>query len=123
MREGVEKSMLLVERFHPTPLPLRTVYILTHNDRQDIGIERLPIVVAFRLVCECLLPVLGHQRTDFRTLTAISRDVPVLLAERPTSPFLSDMLADRIDGDLPGEAPAGNDAAAGQAVSRSVADG
>lgn len=128
--EGIEKSMLPVEsfRFHPTPLPLRAFYILTRNDRQDIGIERLPIAHTLTWLLKYtyrkrILYGMGQQRTHFRTLTA-SKDVPVSLVERPRHPFLLDMLADRIDADLRGERlPAGNDAAAGQAVSRAVAGG
>ena len=125
--EGSEKSLLPVEsfRFHPTPLPLRAFYILTRNDRQNIGVERLPITHAFRWLLKYtyrkrILYGMGQQRTHFRTLTA-SKDVPVSLVERPRHPFLLDMLADRIDADLRGESlPHGNDVAAGQAVSRAV---
>ena len=126
--EGLEKSLLPVEGFHPTPLPLHAFYILMRNDRQDIGIKRLPIAHTFTWLLKYtyrkrILYGMGQQRTHFRTLTA-SNDVPVSLVERPRHPFLLDMLADRIDTDLRGERlPAGNDAAAGQAVSRSVAGG
>ena len=123
--EGIEKSLLPVERFCPTPLPFRAFYILTRSDRQEVGIERLPTSHAFRWLWtythrKRILYGMGQQRTHFRTLTA-SKDVPVSLVERPRHPFLLDMLADRIDADLRGERlPAGNDAAAGQAVSRAV---
>ena len=116
--EGLEKSLLPLERFHPTPLPLRAFYILTRNDRQDVGIERLPISHAFTWLLKYtyrkrILYGMGQQRTHFRTLTA-SKDVPVSLVERPRHPFLLDMLADRIDADLRGESlPHGNDVAAG----------
>ena len=126
--EGIEKSLLPVEsfRFHPTPLPLRAFYILTRNDRLDVGIERLPISHAFRELLKYtyrkrILYGMGQQRTHFRTLTASKGCFPVSLVERPRHPFLLDMLADRVDADLRGESlPHGNDAAAGQAVSRSV---
>lgn len=117
--EGSEKYRLPVERFHPSQMPLRAVYILTASDTQDVRIERLPISHTFRWLYESIyrkriLYGLGQQRTLFRNLTATSREIQVSLIERPRNSFLIDTLADRICADLRGEPlPAGNDAAAG----------
>lgn len=126
VREGSEKHWLSVERFRPSPIPLHAIYILRRSYRQDVRIERLPTSHTFKWLYKYsyrkqLLYGLRQMGTHFRTLTAISREIPVSLVERPAHPFLLDVLADRIDADLRGESlPHGNDAAAGQAVSRAV---
>lgn len=127
MREGVDKYSLPVERFHSTPAPLRSVYILTRKDIQDVRIKRLALLPAFKWLRKYvykkgILAAAGHQLKLFRTLEEISNTRLVSLVERPMHSFLIDTLADRICADLRGESlPAGNDAAAGQAASRSVA--
>ena len=128
--EGRDKYTLRVEGSHSMqPTLLRSIYILTRKDIQDVRIERLTPLHAFkwlirRVYKKRILVAMGHQRQLSRTLGVISKTRPVSLVERPTHPFLLDTLADRIDMDLRGEPlPAGNDAAAGQAASRSVAGG
>ena len=127
MREGTDKHTLPVERFHSTPAPLHSVYILTRKDIPDVRIKRLAIFPAFKwlhkyVYKKYILTGTGHQLKLFGTLEKISKTRPVSLVERPIHPFLFDMLADRISADLRGEPlPAGNDAAAGQAAARSVA--
>lgn len=124
--EGSEKHRLPVERFHPSPMPLRAIYILTRSDLQDVSIERLRNSPAFNWLYKYsyrkrILYGLGQHCTHFGTLTAIASEIPVSLVERPRFPFLLQTLGDRIHADLLGEPlPAGNDAAAGQAVSWSV---
>lgn len=122
-REGVDKYSLPVERFHSTPAPLRSVYILTRKDIQDVRVKRLAFFPAFKwlrkyVYKKAILAATGHHLKLFRALEEITNTKPVSLVERPMHSFLIDTLADRICADLRGESlPAGNDAAAGQAAS------
>lgn len=127
VQEESKKYLVPVERFQPSPMPLRAVYILTYGDTQDVRIERLPISHAFKWLYKCIyrkriLYGLGQQGQPFPILAAISKEIPVSLVERPWNSYLLGMQVDHILADLHGESlPAGNDAAAKQAVSRSVA--
>ena len=129
VREGVEKYLVPVERFHPTPLPLRAVYTLTSENRQDVRIEQVPAAQVFRWLYKRtyrkrLLHGMGQQATHFRTLTAIVQGVPVFRVIRPRNPFLLDALADRIKAHLREEPPfVREDATAGQAESAAIAGG
>lgn len=124
VRKGSEKYSLPVERFHLSPTPLRAVYILTHSDVQDVRIESLPLLHAFKYLYEHtyrkrIMFGLGQRGSHLRILGAVSREVRVSLVKRPGHQFLLDMLKNRILADLREELlSAGNDAAAGQAVSR-----
>ena len=123
------KYRLPVESAHRTPIPIHAVYILTNHDQQDIIIKRLSSLDTFRwmdkyLYKKNLMKVYGNQLELFRILETISLTKPTFLVQRPTSRLLIDALTDSIEMDLAGEPlPAGNDAAAGQAASRSVAGG
>ena len=125
----LEKYQVPVERFSPTPQPLRAFYILLPETQQHIGIERVPLRQVFKQLHEYTYRKrirygLGQQAIHFRILTAMAKNVPVFRVTRPTHPFLLDALADRIDAHLRGEPPfAGADAAAGQAPSSAVAGG
>ena len=126
VREGLEKYQVPVERFCPTPQPLRAVYILTPKTQPHIKIERVPLRQVFEQLHtytyrKGLRYGLGQQAAYFRTLVAMAKSAPVFRVIRPTHPFLLDALADRIDAHL-GEEPrfVEEDAAAGQAESAAI---
>ena len=132
VREGTEKYLRPVERFSPTPQPLRACYCLIPcppKPNSHIETKRVPLRQVFKQLHEYgyrrrLWYRSGKQLTQFQTLVAMAKNVPVFRVTRPTHPFLLDALADRIDAHLRGEPPcAGEDAAAGQATSSAVADG
>ena len=118
-REEFEKYRLLVEQTHHTQVPIHAVYVLTTHDLSDITIKRLPIADAFKWLYKytyqkSIMKEWGRQLKFFRTLETISKTKPAFLVQRPTSPFLLNILADHIDASLRGEPlPAGNDTAAG----------
>ena len=120
VQEGQEKYQVPVERFCPTPEPLRAVYILTHKTQRPVRIERVPLGQVFyqlrkHIYRKNLRKGLDQQATHFWTLVAVAKSVPVFRVIRPTHPLLLDALADRIDAHLSEEPPfVGEDAAAGQ---------
>lgn len=126
---GSEKYRLPVEQVNQTQVPIRAVYILTTSDLSDITVERMPIVDTFKWLYKHtyqrdVMKKWGHHFKLFHVLEAMARTKPTFLVRRPIFPFLLDTLADRLDASLCREIlPAGNDAAAGQAASRSVAGG
>ena len=127
VREGLEKYQVPVERFCPTPQPLRAVYILTPKTQPHVKIERVPLRQVFeqlhkRSYRKQIQYGMGQQAAHFRTLTAIVQGVPVFRVIRPTYPFLLDALADRVEAHLREEPRfVGEDAAAGQAESAAIA--
>ena len=129
VREGLEKYQVPVERFCPTPQPLRAVYILTPQTRPHVRIERVPLRQVFEylhtyIYRKRLWIGLGQPVIYFRTLAAVAKSVPVFRVIRPVHPFLLDALADRIDAHLREEPLfVGEDATAGQAGAMEIAGG
>ena len=129
VQEGLEKYQVPVERFCPTPEPLRAVYILTCKTQPHIRIERMPLGQVFyqlrkHTYRKNLRKGLDQQVPHFWTLVAVAKSVPVFRVIRPTHPFLPDALADRIDAHLRGEPSfLGEDAVAGHAESAAIAGG
>ena len=129
VQEGMEKYLIPIGSFNPAPLPVRAVFFLTQSDRSDVVIQPMSSTETFATLKKTTYRLrfrmgLGQQVAHFRTLAAMAKSVPVFRVIRPAHPFLLDALADRIDAHLRGEPPfAGEDAAAGQAVSPAVAGG
>ena len=129
VQEGQDKYQVPVERFCPTPRPLRAVYILLPKTQPHIRIERVPLRQVFeqlhkRSYRKQIQYGLGQQALHFRTLAAMVNSLPVFRVIRPTHPFLLDALADRIDAHSREEPRfVGEDAAAGHAESAAIAGG
>ena len=80
---------------HPTPLPIRAVYLLATSGstagpaRRDFDIERVPSLEAYRLLHRNILRFnyaagLGCRDAHFRHLLALSKQVPLYRATRPS---------------------------------------
>ena len=104
------KHPVKARRFHPSPLPICALYLLTSHPRSGIAVETVRGAAAWEALWPCVRQkrlVHGLGRSElFRVLTAMARQAPVARVTRPAHPFRLDALADRIEthmGELFGE--------------------
>ena len=102
VREGLEKFAAPVERFCPSPLPVRTIFTLQSHNRNTIEIESVPAGAAFELLLtytyrKRYVHAIGGQSEHFRIVTALARQTPLSQLTRPKQPFRPTTVADAIE--------------------------
>ena len=102
VRQELEKFEAPVERFRPSPLPVRAVFTLSSHNRNTIEIESVPAGAAFELLLRytyrkrCVRAI-GGQLEHFRIATALARRTPLSRVTRPDWPFRPGAVADAIE--------------------------
>ena len=105
VRQGLEKHWVEPERYCAEPQPVCAAVALTVGIGAEIDIEPLSCGAAFWQLTENThrkraLDAIGGTAGHFRTVTALARRVPMLLATRPRHPFTLEALAARVDAQL-----------------------
>ncbi len=116
LKEGKRfgKHLVPVRRFHASPLPIRSLYLLDAHSRSGIEIETVrssSAVEALRrqVLLKRLMNGLGR-REHFHTAVAMVRQAPVVRVRRPVHALRLDALADRVEAHLRDwSAPEGED--------------
>ena len=103
------KALAPVRRFHASPLPIRSVFLLDFHSRSGIEIETVRGVSAVealrrQVLLKRLVNGLGQRRRRelFHTVAAMVRQTPVARVKRPASAFRLDALTDRVEAHLRG---------------------
>ena len=103
------KALAPVRRFHASPLPIRSLYLLDSHSRSGIEIETVrgaSAVEALRqqVLLKRLVNGLGQRRRRelFHAVAAMVRQTPVARVKRPASAFRLDALTDRVEAHLRG---------------------
>ena len=105
VRQGLDKLWTDPERHCAEPQPVCAAVALAVGAGAEVDIEPLPCGDAFWALTENThrkqaLDAMGGTAGHFRTVTALARRVPMLLATRPRHPFTLEALAARVDTQL-----------------------
>lgn len=102
VQKGLEKFILPMGSFANEPYPLKAVFILGDPDASLIGAKGLALVqhLATCTYRRRLVKPLGMHAAQFKVLTRIADDVPVVPLPRSNSGFDVEALADRVEAFL-----------------------
>ena len=97
-----DKHLVPVRRFRTSPLPVCALFLLDSHNRNGIEIETVRGGEAFealrrRTWRKRLTKGLGMWREQFRVVTSMARQAPVVRVARPAHPFRIEALADSIE--------------------------
>ena len=101
VRHGLDKHWTEPERYCAEPQPVLAAVALSEGIGVEIDIGPVPCGDAFWALTENThrkraLDAMGGTTGHFRTVTALARRVPMLLATRPRHPFTLEALAARV---------------------------
>ncbi|MBW7886441.1 MAG: hypothetical protein H3C34_28200 [Caldilineaceae bacterium] len=105
-RPALEKyERQIPEQFWDRPAPLQRIYHLTSTNKDEIELDPLPRIPAFRSILhntyrQLFLDGLEMRQPHFRLVSAVASTVGVTTVVRPSGAFRLAELADRIEADL-----------------------
>lgn len=105
-RPALEKyERQIPEQFWDRPAPLQRIYHLTSTNKDEIELDPLPRIPAFRSILhntyrQLFLDGLEMRQPHFRLVSAVASKVGVTTVVRPSGAFRLAELADRIEADL-----------------------
>ncbi len=102
-RPELDKYLVPVERFHPTPLAVRAAFTIRQQQRDNIDIARARPAAAWlslHTYRRRFLPGREQLAAHLRVMATIAKRVPVNHVTRPSWPFQLDALADEIETHL-----------------------
>lgn len=107
VRLHMDKHLVPVDEFYGLPLALRTCFVLTVGDSDEVQLGTTTSRDAFLLLSKYAyrkkyLVGLERAESQFCILEAVAKRVPVFRAKRPAHSFQLDSLAGQIDGHLQG---------------------
>ena len=105
VRQGLDKHWTEPERYCAEPQPVLAAVALAEGTAAEIDIRLVSCGDAFWALTENThrkraLDAMDGTARHFRTVTALARRVPMLLATRPRHPFTLEALAARVDAQL-----------------------
>lgn len=110
VRADLDKHVVAVDRFCPSPLPVRAVFALDTHNRDAVAVEAVPRGAAFEVLLRRTyrmryVGAMGRRREHFGAVAALARAAPLFRVVRPDWPLAPDAAADAIERRL-GAAPA-----------------
>ena len=94
-----------VDRFNPDPQPIKRIYVLRPEDRNDIKLEPRTGLQRFndlrnQVYKKRFVKFMGQQETYLKTLGQFSSQVSLSRAYRPFSPVMLDELVEILEKDF-----------------------